>query len=62
MTGKIQVPVTVQTGISNDQFTEITGQTALQEGDVLAVNAPATTSPAPSGGFINLGGGARGGR
>ena len=62
LTGKIQVPVPVTTGINNDQYTEVTGN-GLQEGDVVVTSA-ATTAAAPvtGGGIFNLGGAARGGR
>ncbi|HET7081552.1 MAG TPA: efflux RND transporter periplasmic adaptor subunit [Chloroflexia bacterium] len=61
--GRNQIRVPVQTGISNDQFTEITGDTPLREGDTLVLNTTttSTTTQGPGGGgFINFGGGARG--
>jgi len=60
--GRNQIRVPVTTGISNDQFTEITGETPLREGDALVLNTTTTTTQAPGGGggFINLGGAGRG--
>jgi HlyD family secretion protein len=60
--GRHQIRVPVSTGISDDQFTEITGETPLREGDTLVLNTTTTTTQAPGGGggFINLGGAGRG--
>jgi HlyD family secretion protein len=66
LVGKDQIPVPVQTGLTDGTNTEITGNTALREGDTIVLNS-ATTTPASNpadgrGGIFNLGGGGFGGR
>ncbi len=69
--GGMQVRVPVQTGISDDQQTEIVGDTPLREGDSVVIQTTASTSTSTStgtsnpfrgggGGLINFGGGRRG--
>jgi HlyD family secretion protein len=60
--GAAQIRVPVETGISDDQFTQVLDPTPLREGDALSLATPATTTQRPAGGLINLGGAARGGR
>src|SRR5579859_5181547 len=63
LSGQAQVRVPITTGISNDQFTEVTGDTPLRDGDAVVTSPTTAASTAPTGGGIfNLGGAARGGR
>ena len=42
LSNRAQVPVPVETGLVNDQFTEVVGQTTLREGDKLVINTAGT--------------------
>lgn len=59
--GGTQIPVPVQTGLSDTQSTEITGNTPLREGDsaILPATTTGTTSTGGGGlgGLLNFGGG-----
>lgn len=62
--GGTQVRVPVQTGISDDQQTEIVGDTPLREGDSVVIQSTTSTTTTTNrgGGLINLGGGGGSGR
>lgn len=59
--GSTQIRVPVQTGISDDQSTEVLGDTPLREGDSVAIQTTTGTTTTNrtggGGGLINLGGG-----
>jgi HlyD family secretion protein len=59
--GGTQIRVPVETGLTNDTSTEITGSTPLREGDELIVPSTTATNSTtrPGGGLINLGGAGR---
>jgi HlyD family secretion protein len=58
--GGTQIRVPVETGLTNDTSTEITGTTPLREGDDLVISSTTSGATRPAGGgLINLGGGGR---
>ncbi len=60
LNGRQQIPVPIETGIANDQYTEVVNNQVLRENDQLVLTVTTTSAPA-GGGFLFGGGGLRGG-